>query len=67
MPHSRTSVAVALAPEVRAAILRAYRAAGWNTTHAAEKLGVNRRTLLRWVERHDLRDELNQARETSNK
>lgn len=60
--NKRSSVATVLSDVVRASILAAYRAANWNTTRAAEHLGVSRRTLLRWVHRHDLRKEIEKQR-----
>ena len=65
MTHpKRATVATVLGAAVREQILAAYVAADWNTTHAAEKLGVNRRTLLRWGERHGLRNLLDKHRKT---
>lgn len=47
---------------VRDKVLVAYREANWNTTHAAERLGICRRTLLRWVTRHRLRTQIDKER-----
>lgn len=66
MPHpKRATVATVLRGAVREQILAAYRKADWNTTHAAERLGVSRRTLLRWVVRYGLREDLDQSRQES--
>jgi transcriptional regulator of acetoin/glycerol metabolism len=43
-------------------VIAAYRAESWNSTRAAERLGVSRRTLLRWVARYDLRRMLSDER-----
>lgn len=62
MTHRRATVGQVLGSAVRDAVIAAYRATNWNSTHAAERLGVSRRTLLRWVARYDLRKLLAQKR-----
>lgn len=62
MTHQRATMGRVLGDSVRGLILAAYRAENGNSTRAAERLGVSRRTLLRWVERYDLRAQVQAAR-----
>ena len=62
MAHRRATVGQVLGAAVRDAVIAAYRATNWKPTHAAERLGVSRRTLLRWVARYDLRQLLERNR-----
>lgn len=59
---SRKSVSRIFGDSIRENILAAYQHANWNSTRAAEWLGVNRRTLLRWVNQHDLRTWIEEQR-----
>ena len=63
MPHRKRSTAAAIAgAAVRAEVLAAYEETHWNTTHAADLLGVCRRTLLRWAKKYRLRPIIDKAR-----
>lgn len=58
----RKSVSQIFGETIRENILAAYKHSNWNSTRAAEWLGVNRRTLLRWVNQHDLRTWIEEQR-----
>jgi transcriptional regulator of acetoin/glycerol metabolism len=62
MAQRRATVGQVLDVAVRDAVIAAYRATNWNSTYAAARLGVSRRTLLRWVARYRLRTFLDKER-----
>jgi transcriptional regulator of acetoin/glycerol metabolism len=62
MTQQRTTVGRLLGGAVRDAVIAAYRAENWNSTYAAARLGVSRRTLLRWVVRYRLRTMIEKER-----